>query len=197
MSAPSAPSPILHHVNLKTRRMDEVIEWYGAVLGMQVVHRAGDAAAWLTNDGANHRLALLSNPALTDDEDKLLRTGMHHFAFEYASVDDLLDTYVRLRDAGIRPHAALDHGMTTSLYYVDPDGNSVELQVDNFGSWADSSEWMRTSPQFAADPIGTPFDPELMVEARDAGAGLAELHARAYAGELRPDAPLDLRFPLA
>src|SRR5581483_6919944 len=180
MSAPSAPSPILHHVNLKTRRMDEVIEWYGAVLGMQVVHRAGDAAAWLT-----------------DDEDKLLRTGMHHFAFEYASVDDLLDTYVRLRDAGIRPHAALDHGMTTSLYYVDPDGNSVELQVDNFGSWADSSEWMRTSPQFAADPIGTPFDPELMVEARDAGAGLAELHARAYAGELRPDAPLDLRFPLA
>jgi catechol-2,3-dioxygenase len=54
-------------------------------------------------------------------------------AFEYTSCDELLDNYVRLKGLGIVPHASLDHGMTTSFYYVDPDGNSVELQYDNFG----------------------------------------------------------------
>jgi len=34
---------------------------------------------------------------------------------------------------------ALDHGMTISLYYLDPDGNLLELQVDSFGDWAASS----------------------------------------------------------
>lgn len=28
----------------------------------------------------------------------------------------------------------MDHGLTMSIYYLDPDGNGVELQVDNFGS---------------------------------------------------------------
>jgi catechol 2,3-dioxygenase len=28
--------------------------------------------------------------------------------------------------------------MTLSYYYKDPDGNRVELQVDNFGGWAAS-----------------------------------------------------------
>ena len=48
-------------------------------------------------------------------------------------MDELLDTYQRLKSDGIVPHGCLDHGMTTSFYYVDPDGNSVELQCDNFG----------------------------------------------------------------
>ena len=33
----------------------------------------------------------------------------------------------RMRELGIKPHMSLDHGITTSFYYVDPDGNSVEL----------------------------------------------------------------------
>ncbi len=86
--------------------------------------------------------------------------------------------------------------MTTSFYYVDPDGNSVELQVDNFGNWEESSEWMRTSPQFAADPIGMPVDPEQMVTARQAGTPFAELHQRAYSGEFQPSGPLDLHLRL-
>ncbi len=33
-------------------------------------------------------------------------------------MNDLLDTYVRLKGHGIGPHACLDHGMTMSFYYV-------------------------------------------------------------------------------
>lgn len=86
--------------------------------------------------------------------------------------------------------------MTTSFYYADPDGNSVELQSDNFGDWSQSSEYMRTTPEFAANPIGVSVDPDRMVAARQAGASSDELHQRAYAGEFEPNAPLDLRIPI-
>jgi catechol-2,3-dioxygenase len=127
-----------------------MIDWYGRVAGFEVTHRA-PVGAWLTNDAANHRLALIAVPGLEDDPSKLSHTGLHHTAFEFASLGELLDSYDRLRKLGIEPQACLDHGMTTSLYYADPDQNLVELQADNFGDWAKSSEWMRTSPEFATN----------------------------------------------
>jgi catechol-2,3-dioxygenase len=192
----AANGPFLHHVNLKTHRLEEMVEWYGAVLGMEIVH-VFPGGAWLTNDSANHRLALLHDPAWEDDPDKLQHTGLHHTAYEYPSMDDLLDAYERLKARGLVPHGCLDHGMTMSFYYVDPDGNSVELQCDEFGDWARSTEFMRSSPQFAGNPIGVPVDPDLVLAARAAGSTTAQIHERAYAGEFTPDAPLDLRLPRA
>ncbi|MBA2393359.1 MAG: VOC family protein [Ktedonobacteraceae bacterium] len=187
--------PTLHHINLKTTRLQEMIEWYSIVLDMKSTFQF-PGGAWLTNDGANHRIALLTSPHLSEDSDKQKHTGMHHCAFEYATMGSLLDTYARLKVLGIEPHASLDHGMTMSFYYEDPDDNSVELQSDNFGDWQVSSEWMRTSPQFAANPIGMPVDPAQMVAARQTGASFTELHQRAYAGEFQPSSPLDLHVPL-
>jgi Glyoxalase/Bleomycin resistance protein/Dioxygenase superfamily len=125
----------------------------------------------LSNDDANHRIALLAFPNFADDPDKDNRTGMHHSAFEYASFDDLNASYLRLREAGITPALCLDHGMTFSYYYADPDGNNVELQVDCFGDWKQSKEWMRTSEAFKANPIGHFVDAERV--AADHAAGLA------------------------
>lgn len=195
MSATPIPNPTLHHVNLKTNRLQEMIDWYGLVVGIQVTHQF-DGGAWLTNDDANHRLALLAGLGFEEDQDKVRHTGLHHTAYEYPSMDNLLDTYTRLKGHKIVPHACLDHGMTMSFYYVDPDGNSVELQCDEYGDWAKSKEFMSTSPQFAADPIGVNIDPDQVVAARDAGASPEELHRRAYAGEFTPETPLDLRLPV-
>ena len=47
-----------------------------------------------------------------------------------------------------------DTGATTAFYYEDPDRNVVELLADNFGDWSKSTEFMRSSPEFAAKPIG-------------------------------------------
>jgi catechol 2,3-dioxygenase len=195
MAIDTVITPTLHHVTLKTTRLREMIDWYGQVVGVRPTYDF-EGGAWLTNDEANHRLALLTHPTITDDPDKLAHSGIHHSAYEYRSMDELLDTYTRLERAGIVPHACLDHGMTTSFYYVDPDGNSVELQSDNFGDWSQSTEYMRTTSEFAANPIGVSVDPDRMVAARHAGASSDELHRRAYAGEFDPNAPLDLRIPL-
>ncbi len=187
--------PVLHHVNLKTIRLQEMIDWYATTVGLTSVFQF-PGGAWLTNDAANHRVALLTSSKMSDDSSKLVHTGIHHFAFEYATIDDLLNTYTRLKELGITPHMALDHGMTLSFYYVDPDGNSVELQTDIFGDWAQSQEWMRTSPDFAADPIGQFVNPDQIVALRKAGASLEEIHRRAYAGEFPPSGPVDPRVPL-
>jgi catechol 2,3-dioxygenase len=193
--ADMAHVPALHHVNLKTARLQEMIDWYGLVVGLRPTHQFS-GGAWLTNDEANHRLALLSFPSLRDDPDKLHHAGIHHTAFEYSSLDQLLDTYQRLQRRDIVPHACLDHGMTISFYYVDPDGNSVELQADNFGDWAQSTAFMTSDPRFAENPIGVSIDPDRMLAARAQGDSAETLHTRADRGDFTLHDRLDLRVPM-
>jgi catechol 2,3-dioxygenase len=152
-----------------------MMDWYSVVVGAKPTFQF-PGGAFLTNDGANHRLALITSSKMSDDPNKLSHTGMHHLAFEYKSCDELLATFTRLKGLGIVPHMSLDPGMTMSFYYVDPDGNSVELQSDNFGEWKASTEWMRTSEQFAKNPICVFVDPSKMIEARTQGAAPEELH---------------------
>ena len=38
-------NPVLHHVNLKTTRMQEMIDWYARVVGMEPSWIAADACA--------------------------------------------------------------------------------------------------------------------------------------------------------
>ena len=188
MSDTAVIHPKFHHFNLKTTRLQEMIDWYATVVGAQVNFQ-DDVGAWMTNDAANHRIALLAFPGFVDDPEKDTRTGLHHSAFEYDSFEELNASYLRLREAGIEPAFCLDHGMTFSYYYKDPDGNHVELQVDDFGDWAASGEWMRTSPDFAANPIGVFVDPAKVADAAAEGASFADIHARAMAGEFAPPAP--------
>jgi catechol 2,3-dioxygenase len=187
--------PSLHHVNLKTTRLAEMADWYALVLGMKPNFRS-DMMVFLSNDDANHRIALGGLPGFEVDADRVKHDGLHHVAFEYGSLDELLGTYVRLKADRVLPHMALDHGVTVSFYYLDPDGNSVELQFDPFGDWTESTRFMRSDPRFAAKGLGEFVDPDALVELRRNGASPDEIHRRAYAGELPPTVPPDVRIPL-
>jgi catechol-2,3-dioxygenase len=189
---PAAIKPKFHHVNLKTTRLQEMVDWYATLLGVEVIHQ-DQIGAWLSNDEANHRIALLAFTNFTDDPEKESHTGMHHSAFEYADFDELNGSYLRLRDAGIVPALCLDHGMTFSYYYADPDGNNVELEVDNFGDWALSKAWMRTSAEFRQNPIGQFVDPERVATDRAGGMSFEQIHAKATAGGYAPaEAPVEV-----
>jgi catechol 2,3-dioxygenase len=184
--------PKFHHVNLKTTRLHEMIAWYGRLVGAEPLFQDAHGA-WLSNDAANHRIALLAFPGFVDDPDKDTRTGMHHSAFEYDAFEDLNASYLRLCKEGIEPTMCIDHGMTLSYYYQDPDGNFVELQCDAFGDWTQSSDYVRTSDVFHANPIGVFVDPAKVGDAAASGASFADIHARAMAGELAPEqAPIKI-----
>jgi catechol 2,3-dioxygenase len=188
--------PALHHVTMKTSHLDEMITWYALLIGAQVQFR-DQVAAWMTNDGANHRIAFLAVPGLSDDAEKVRHNGMHHCAFEYASFADLMSSFDRLRTAGVLPAFCLDHGLTISLYYKDPDGNFVELQSDNFSDWKLSSEWMRTSVDFATNPIGTFFDPARVYEKFRSGSDFKALQKAIRAGAYLPDPIPNIGLPSA
>jgi catechol-2,3-dioxygenase len=193
--ADQAIHPKFHHLNLKTTRLQEMIDFYSTLVGAEVIHQDA-VGAWLSNDQANHRIALLAFPTFSDDPDKETHTGLHHSAFEYGGFEELNANYLRLKVAGIEPDFCIDHGMTFSYYYADPDGNRVELQVDNFGDWSASTEWMRTSDEFKANPIGQFVDPERVAADHAEGVEFAEIHAKAMAGGYAPDqAPVEIPEP--
>ena len=90
---------------------------------------------------------------------------------------ELLGNYERLAARGIRPFRSINHGPTTSMYYVDPDGNRVELQIDNFATAEEGQAWM-LSPAFDRNPIGVEFEPDDLVRRFHAGVPVAELVIR-------------------
>jgi catechol-2,3-dioxygenase len=164
----------LAHVVRRTARFEELVRWYCTVLGAEVVH-SDDTLAFLTYDDEHHRIAIARIPGL--EEQSAMAAGTDHIAFTYAELGDLLQTYRRLKSVGIEPYWCINHGPTTSMYYKDPDGSRIELQVDNM-STAETNAWMR-SGEFAANPIGVVYDPEELIARYEAGEPLAVLTARA------------------
>lgn len=199
MPSKRRPKPLIrprfHHTTFATLHLDEMVQFYEKIAGLEPVYYAPGQGAWLTNDEANHRIALLALPNLKAPDDKGHTAGLHHTAFEYAEFGPWMDNYVRLRDEGIVPFLNLDHGMTVSMYYQDPEGNGVEIQVDGFGSWAKGKEWMWASDEFGNNPIGVYFDPELMLQAHLDGVPFEEIHKCARAGHYEPAVKPDVHLP--
>ena len=109
--------------------------------------------------------------------DETSRAGYYHTAFAYDSLAQLLGNYMRLREAGIVPYRAINHGPTVSLYYADPEGNQIELQVDSFPDAEATNAWLR-SDAFRRNPIGIEFDPDQMLQKLRDGIPEAELMRR-------------------
>jgi len=158
------------HVVYMTRRFDQMVAWYRDVFEADVVYE-NPALAFLTYDDEHHRFAFANLDLLKPGTGKSAgdrgEIGVNHVAYTYASAADLLNTYARLKRAGILPYWPVHHGTTMSLYYADPDGNRMELQVD-CGTVQEAIAWMK-SPAFAANPIGVLYDPDALLARLEAG----------------------------
>lgn len=157
------------HVVYQTRRFDEMIAWYRNVFEAEVVYE-NPAVAFMTYDDEHHRFAFANLDILKPDcESRGQRgdIGVNHVAYTYANVADLMDTYARLKTAGIKPYWPVHHGTTLSLYYADPDGNRMEFQVD-CGTVNQATALMRT-PAFAENPVGVMYDPDELLSRSKAG----------------------------
>ena len=169
--APAIRPAYFAHIVLYTARYEELIAWYRLVLGMEAtVHLPGICA--LTFDDEHHRMAIVNRPGLADRPADT--AGVAHFAYSYRTLDDLVATWERLGLTGVMPYWEINHGPTTSLYYRDPDGNQVELQVANFSSPAALNEWM-SGGHFNANPIGRDIRFAELARRFRAGTPAAEL----------------------
>ena len=166
------------HVVYRTRRFEQMLQWYETVFGARVQYQ-NPGLAFLTYDDEHHRFAFANMALFQPDGTETERQGaigVDHVAYTYASLRDLLENYARLKEKGILPYWRIHHGITVSLYYADPDGNQMEFQVDSYGSSEEATAFMHEL--FSANPIGVEFDPEDWLARLRAGTPEPELLLR-------------------
>jgi catechol 2,3-dioxygenase-like lactoylglutathione lyase family enzyme len=153
------------HIVLKTSQPDAMIDWYCKLLGMSVVMRT-PLINFLTWDGSQDRLAILAVPEGQSPRGE--HSNLHHVAFAYERLADTVAVYRAVGKDGINPHWCVNHGVATSYYYRDPDGNSVELSVENFPTTDALNEWLATGA-FNQNPIGVTLDPNALAQRIESG----------------------------
>jgi catechol 2,3-dioxygenase-like lactoylglutathione lyase family enzyme len=149
----------LAHVVYMTRRYEQMLEWYQTVFEAKVQYQ-NPAFAFLTYDDEHHRFAFANMSVLNADgseTEAASKIGVNHVGYTFANVGELLETYERLKLAGITPYWRVHHGVTLSLYYQDPDGNRMEFQVDCCANAEEAHVYM-SSNAFAANPVGVEVD---------------------------------------
>lgn len=161
----------LAHIAFRTGDVERLRAWYCTVLGATVAFE-NDFLSFLSYDDEHHRIAIIDRG--TSDKNAPENGTVDHVSFTFAELGDLLDTYERLKAEGITPNRTINHGPTTSMYFFDPDGNNVELQVDNFATLEETTAFLQ-SETFAANPIGVLFDADHLVERFRAGDPVSEL----------------------
>lgn len=155
----------LAHLVLRTSQMPKMLEWYKFALNAEIAF-ANDEIAFISYDDEHHRVAFVNIPGLAVQPAGMV--GLHHVAFTYNSLDELLGNYERLRDRGVKPVWCVNHGPTTSMYYADPDDNQLEFQVDNYPTVEEAGEFF-FSEAFATNTIGVDYDPEELLRRVRAG----------------------------
>jgi catechol-2,3-dioxygenase len=172
---PGAPvvNRISHIVIYTNKKYAEMKSWYAAVFNTRLVYERGDEITFLTFDSEHHRFAIRYQPQLSDRDDSI--AGIAHVGFTFDNLAELFATYERLKGAGIEPASAVNHGMTTSLYYRDPIGNKLELQVENQDNQADAIAVLESSER-----ENILFDPDKMLAAVQSGVPDATLKSQAY-----------------
>lgn len=168
-------------VRLQVADLARSVDWYGEVLGLRVLDRAG-ATARLGTHGADAPLVELHERAGVLPVPRRGRLGLFHFAIllpDRAALGRFLTHQVALKT----PLGASDHLVSEALYLSDPDGLGIEVYFDR-----PRSSWRRTGRELTMATL--PLDGEGVIAAGSGGrwdgmpAGTTMGHVHLHVGDL-------------
>ena len=148
----------LGHVVLSVRDAAKSRDFYTRTLGLRISHEdLKQGAVFLSFGREHHELALFQ--MATGAPPDASQPGLHHMAWQLGSFEELQAAYRDLKTMGVDVESTVEHNVTRSVYFRDPDGNRVELYCDMVENGFES---MRT--------LGPKRDP-LDLEKHEAPAG--------------------------
>ena len=123
----------LGHIVFYVRELETSLKFYEKILGLKRIE-GGDLsfkAAALTSGRTHHELLLIEIGDAPGPPPGP-RRGFYHAGFKIGdSLDELKKAYHELYSAGIQVKGMSDHTISKSIYLHDPDGNEIELYVDD------------------------------------------------------------------
>ena len=141
----SIPKTIGHLV-LNVSDVEKSAKFYRDVVGFELARMRPDrSGAFLTCGIVHHNLALFKAPAGARSAEKG-QIGLNHFAFQVDDYAALQAAHRRLIEAETVIDHIVDHGMTRSVYFLDPDGLMMELFCNTFDTEEEGLAFMKSTP---------------------------------------------------
>ena len=135
----------LGHVVYYVRDLQRSLKFYSEVVGLAVTGRIFNDRAALLSGGRTHHELLLIEVGEAPGPLTEKRIGLYHVGWKIGSdLAELKQARDRILELGYRIDGLSDHTLSQSIYLRDPDGNEVELFVDNPDfDWQHDSSWMQ------------------------------------------------------
>jgi catechol-2,3-dioxygenase len=124
------------HVNLRVADIERSKAFYRDVLGFRIAEEDPDhGGVFMTLGEDFHTLDLAQHPSPKGATGpSRTQIGVAHVAFQVASYDALREAYRELLDHGVTIDRAMDHVNQRSIYFLDPDGNRLEIYYEMSGA---------------------------------------------------------------
>jgi catechol 2,3-dioxygenase len=120
------------HVVIKVRNLERSKKFYTEVLGMDVMSEIPmPPILFLANNRRDHHEIALLEIGPQAEAPAANAIGLVHIAFRLRDEAELRAAYAELKEKQIPISFTVDHGITKSVYFFDPDGHELEVYCDN------------------------------------------------------------------
>ena len=124
----------LGHVVLFVSNLERSANFYKDVLGFPELRRSPQTAVFST--GRTHHELLLIEVGGSPEHDRQAKPGLYHIGFKIGDGPEAAkQAYRELVEHKVTIVGTGDHGVTHSIYILDPDGNELELYADVSDAW--------------------------------------------------------------
>ena len=151
------PKPIkkVGHVVLKCQDLEKAREFYVDVLGMTLAKFDPNRGMFLRFNDYHHDIAIFKTGPDADPP-KQNQVGLVHVALVVDDLDTVKAWYAKLKARGVPIVGTADHAVTNSMYFKDPEGNTLEIYCEVPFSVYD---WHTQGMGFIAHPLNLETEP--------------------------------------